>query len=313
MIIHREKDQPLVTVGIPVYNDAEYVATAIGDILAQTYPHLEIIVSDNFSIDGTEGICRGFANEDMRIRYIRQTRNIGPHENFKYLRGHASGKYFMWAASDDRWHPEFIERLVASLECDPKASVAFCPFSEIDDQGSMLPGIYRFDFGASSVVARIAKFNFERSARRDAFFYGLLRRSNADKMNLIKWWWFNKTIHMNNAYPPLSFLLATGDYKFVDFDKPLFFNRIHLNAKPRHSVKLSSWPFMVAYFAFLLRKFNQVYETEKAIYLGCGSLLTCMAVFPVLFIRLVYDCIQENHRILIAAARRFKRLIWWAK
>ncbi|KAG5180376.1 nucleotide-diphospho-sugar transferase, partial [Tribonema minus] len=125
----------LVTVGIPVYNDEKYVGAAIEDILAQTYRNLEIVISDNGSTDGSADICQRYAGKDARVRYVRQERNIGPHANFRYLLDHAQGVYFMWAASDDRWDPEFIARLAGSLESRPEATVAFCPYSEIDEQG----------------------------------------------------------------------------------------------------------------------------------------------------------------------------------
>jgi glycosyltransferase involved in cell wall biosynthesis len=313
MKISGKKEPALVTVGIPIYNDIEYASAAIGDILAQTYQHLEIIISDNCSTDGTEAICRSFASKDARIHYVRQEHNIGPHANFKYLIDKSSGAYFMWAASDDRWHPEFIERLVVSLESDPKAAVAFGPFSEIDERGQALPGEYRFDFSGSSAAERIIKFHLASSSRRDAFFYALFRKSNAEKMSFIKWWWFNKTIPMNNAYPPLSNLLAGGDYKFVEFEKPLWMNRVHMKSKPRHSGELSSWPFLFAYCAFLLRKLNQLYETVRSVFNGGGSVLTVIVVFPVLVVRCLYDCVEETRRLLLGAARRIKNLMQMGK
>lgn len=147
MLSDINNNKPLVTVGIPVYNDEKYVAAAIEDILAQTYHNLEIVIADNCSTDDSGRICQSYANKDKRVRYVRHGRNIGPHANFMYLLDHAQGSYFMWAASDDRWDSEFIERLVDSLESEPDAVVAFCPYSEIDEQGRLLSGEYRFDFG----------------------------------------------------------------------------------------------------------------------------------------------------------------------
>lgn len=304
----QKNEGPLVTVGIPVYNDERYVTAAIDDILAQTYRNLEIIISDNCSTDGSETICRGYVGKDSRVRYVRQERNIGPHANFKYLMDHAQGVYFMWAASDDRWDPEFIERLVRSLELDPEAAVAFCPYSEIDEQGMLLPGSYHFDFSGVSALRRVTKFHLEPSDRRDAFFYGLYRREKAANIRFIKWWWINKSIPMNHAYPSLSYVLAAGNYHFVGSDCPLWFNRVHLNSKPRHSADFASRPFF-SYVAFHLRKINQLYETEKAVLKGSGSALTGMLVFPVLVGRCLYDCLIEARRVLQGTVRRLKSLI----
>jgi glycosyltransferase involved in cell wall biosynthesis len=303
----QKNEGPLVTVGIPVYNDEKYVTAAIDDILAQTYRNLEIVISDNCSTDGSQAICRGYVGKDARVRYVRQERNIGPHANFRYLMDHARGEYFMWAASDDRWDPEFIERLTGSLESEPEAAAAFCPYSEIDEQGALLPGDYRFDFGGASALRRITKFHLESSGRRDAFFYGLFRRCKAVKMRFIKWWWINKNIPMNNAYPPLSYILAMGNYHLVASERPLWFNRVHLNSKPRHSAELASRP-LFSYVAFHLRKINQLYETEKAVLRGSGSILTGVLIFPVLVGRCLYDCLMEARRVLRGLARRLKRV-----
>lgn len=299
---------PLVTVGIPVYNDEKYVAAAIEDILGQTYSNLEIVISDNCSTDGSESICRTYAGKDTRVRYVRQQRNIGPHANFRYLLDHAEGTYFMWAASDDRWEPEFVERLVRSLESDPEAVVAFCPYSEIDEQGAQLPGEYRFDFSGSSPLRRITKFHLETSGRRDAFFYGLFRRSKAVKLKFIKWWWINKNIPMNIAYPPMSYILATGNYHLVPSDRPLWFNRVHLNSKPRHSADFASRLFF-SYAAFHLLKINQLYETEKAVLKGSESIFTGLLVFPVLVARYLFDCVMETRRVLWGMSGKLKSLV----
>jgi glycosyltransferase involved in cell wall biosynthesis len=306
MSILQKSESPLVTVGIPVYNDEKYLSAAIGDILAQTHCNLEIVISDNCSTDGTEDICRGYASRDARIRYVRQEYNLGQHGNFRYLLDSARGEYFMWAASDDRWHPEFIARMVGSLAGEPTAAVAFCPYSEIDERGVLLAGDYRFDFGGPSAARRIIKFHLEPSGRRDAFFYGLVRRSKAAKIELNKWWWLNKNIPMNLAYPVLSHILAAGNYHLVDSEKPLWFNRVHLNSKFRHSGELSSWSFLLANFSILLRKINQVYETEKAVVKGSGSFLTGVLVFPVVTIRCLCDYLLQTLLVILSGASRLK-------
>jgi len=213
----------------------------------------------------------------------------------------------MWAASDDRWDPEFIERLVSSLESEPEAAVAFCPYSEIDEKGALLPGSYSFDFGGASALQRITKFHLEPSGRRDAFFYGLFRRSKAVKMQFIKWWWINKNIPMNVAYPPLTYILVVGDYKLVASERPLWLNRIHLNSTPRHSAEFAS-RLLLSYAAFHLRKINQLYETERVIVRGSKSLLMGALIFPVLVGRCLYDCFMEARRILQGLVRLLRRI-----
>ena len=61
-----------VTIGMPVFNGANYVGEAVESILAQTFGDLELVISDNASTDATEQICRDMAARDRRIRYLRQ-------------------------------------------------------------------------------------------------------------------------------------------------------------------------------------------------------------------------------------------------
>lgn len=302
-----EKIRPLVTVGIAVYNDERYVAAAIEDILAQTYPNLEIIISDNCSSDGSQRICREYAGEDTRIRYVRQASNIGAHANFRYLLDNAGGKYFMWAASDDRWDAEFVTRLAHSLEECPEAAVAFCRYAEIDERGDVISDGFDFDFGGSSAVVRVSKFHLTRSSRRDAFFYGLFRRDKIVRAQLVEWWGINKPIAMTLAYPPMSHVLAAGDYRFVSSDRPLFWNRIHRESKPRHSAHFATRP-ISAFFAFHLRNLNRLYETEKSVVRGSGSVLVGIAVFPVLAARSLYDSVIEVQRVLLVGFRRVAKI-----
>ena len=52
---------------------------------------------------------------DQRVRYFRQPKNIGWHNNFKFVLGQATGEFFMWAADDDEWNRQFIERCLANM------------------------------------------------------------------------------------------------------------------------------------------------------------------------------------------------------
>lgn len=84
---------PLVTIGIPTYNRADgYLKGAIQSALDQTYPNLEIFISDNCSSDNTGLLVKSFA--DPRIRYHRHDVNIGGNNNFNYCVEKARGSIF---------------------------------------------------------------------------------------------------------------------------------------------------------------------------------------------------------------------------
>jgi glycosyltransferase involved in cell wall biosynthesis len=98
---------------MPVYNGAKYIRDALDFLLAQTYPDLELIISDNASTDKTEEICRGYVARDARIRYVRRPENTGAAAYFQFVPDEAVGEYFMRAAHDDYWKPDFIAHALA--------------------------------------------------------------------------------------------------------------------------------------------------------------------------------------------------------
>ena len=64
------KEQPLVSVIIPVYNVERYLAQCLDSVINQTYPNLEIICVNDGSRDGSLDILRRYADEDARIQVI---------------------------------------------------------------------------------------------------------------------------------------------------------------------------------------------------------------------------------------------------
>lgn len=144
------KDAPLhehgvfLSIGMPVYNGEASIKKALNSLLAQTHRNFELIISDNASTDKTEIICRQYAEKDGRIRYIRQAENRGAIFNFSFVLQEASGNYFMWAAIDDWWHPEFIEANLRILIEKPGvvASISKVDMSCLRGKDPLLIGTY---------------------------------------------------------------------------------------------------------------------------------------------------------------------------
>lgn len=128
-----------VTIGLPVYNGANYVAAAIDSILAQSYSDFDLLISDNASNDATEEICRAYAGKDRRIRYTRQPQNIGAAANFNRLVGMCESPYFKWAAHDDVLAPGFLAACVDVLDRDQGVVLASPGSTLIDETGAPLP------------------------------------------------------------------------------------------------------------------------------------------------------------------------------
>jgi glycosyltransferase involved in cell wall biosynthesis len=105
---------PLFTIAIPTFNRAHLIAESLSSALAQKYPAIEIIVSDNASTDETCSVVSKLA--DSRVRYVRHCENMGPENNFLYCFESATGEYFSWLQDDDLIFPDFAERAVKDLE-----------------------------------------------------------------------------------------------------------------------------------------------------------------------------------------------------
>jgi glycosyltransferase involved in cell wall biosynthesis len=149
------KAPPRVTVGLPVHNGENYLTQALDSLLAQTFTDFELVVSDNHSTDATEEICRTYAARDPRIRYLRQERNIGAIPNHNALVGEARAPYFKWAAHDDVYGPELLERCVAVLDQEPGVVLCHADKAVIDGGGTVVQELdYLLDTGSSDPVER---------------------------------------------------------------------------------------------------------------------------------------------------------------
>ncbi|CAN5881213.1 glycosyltransferase family 2 protein [soil metagenome] len=129
--------RPLVTIGVSTYNRADgYLQNALESALAQTYPNLEIVVSDNGSSDGTEAYVKSFGDE--RIRYFKQAQNIGANANFNFCLDQARGDYFLLLHDDDVLDPDLVESCLNAAADDTRVGVLRSGTRVIDGAGKVL-------------------------------------------------------------------------------------------------------------------------------------------------------------------------------
>jgi len=99
---HFEAAKPLLTIAIPTYNRAgclKELLAVLNDQLKDE-PRVELIISDNASLDETSLVAQDFMARGLRVRYIRNPQNIGADANFLQCFEQARGKY-VWIFSDD--------------------------------------------------------------------------------------------------------------------------------------------------------------------------------------------------------------------
>ena len=132
---------PLISVVIPTYNRAAFVVAAIESVLAQTYPHVEILIVDDGSTDETSEKVRELIELNSRegatvkpIRYIHQN-NQGPSRARNQGIAKAQGSWIAFLDSDDFWLPEKLELQVRTLERFEECGACYTNARLVDTSG----------------------------------------------------------------------------------------------------------------------------------------------------------------------------------
>jgi glycosyltransferase involved in cell wall biosynthesis len=110
---------PKVSIGIPTFNRANLLRRSIESAIGQDYPNVEILISDNASTDSTPDICGLYINTyGSRIKYVRQSVNLGATANFSKVLEMASGEFFMWLGDDDWIDASYVGSCLRELIAD---------------------------------------------------------------------------------------------------------------------------------------------------------------------------------------------------
>ncbi len=213
---HPADSSPKVSIGMPVYNGAEFISQALDALLAQSYTNFELIISDNASTDTTQSICLDYAARDPRIKYVRNEVNIGSVGNFQRVLALSTGEYFMWAAHDDLWCPHYVQLCLDALLSNPKAVLCFTATFLLQREGTVF-GEYKdedLDTVNLEKLGRLKKVIT--GVKRNCAFYGLYRRSVLEHVTF------------RNRYGGDHIFLAELSLygKFIQLPEPCFYSRL---------------------------------------------------------------------------------------
>jgi len=123
----------IISVVIPTYNRAPWVAAAVQSALAQTYPHTEVIVVDDGSTDSTADVLEAFTR-DGRVRYFHQE-NLGVSAARNRGIREARGRFIAFLDSDDVWYPWKLEVQSRLLETMPRLALVCTEFAASTAEG----------------------------------------------------------------------------------------------------------------------------------------------------------------------------------
>lgn len=169
---------PRVSIGLPVYNGAEYLEHSVRSVLDQDYRDLELIVADNASTDGSVEIVEKLAADDDRVVLLRSDENRGAAWNYNRVLAAASGELFRWHAHDDWFEPGLLSALVTALDQHPDAVLAHSWTKFVDVDGAET--VFVDDLGATSASPAQRLGSVIRRLTYCNAVFGLIRRDELD-------------------------------------------------------------------------------------------------------------------------------------
>lgn len=226
-------ESPLVSVCIPAYNSEATLGQTLEAVLAQDYPHLDIVVSDNQSTDRTKTIVEKYA--ERGVRYCTPDKRpewavslpgyIGAYINANFVLSQGRGEYLCLFHSDDLYEPSIVRQQVEVMQAHPNVGAVFTQRQMIDEDNrpirmgiTSLPdelrGRLTFDFG-TLLNAVLAHSNFLSTPSV------MLRRSVIEKVG-----GFNERQFMTSADLEMWSRIAHHGYEIAIIDQPLLKYRI---------------------------------------------------------------------------------------
>lgn len=123
---------PLISVIMPCYNAATFVAESVASVFGQSHGNVELIVVDDGSSDGSERLLAELERtHEGRMRLFHASR-IGPYPARNLALSHARGDYVAFLDADDWWSPDALEKLLSTLLAE-QADIAYCGWQNVGD------------------------------------------------------------------------------------------------------------------------------------------------------------------------------------
>ncbi|MDZ8085260.1 MAG: glycosyltransferase [Nostoc sp. DedQUE12b] len=126
-ILFKNKELPLVSICIPTFNGESFILEAIASVISQTYPYLEIIISDDDSSDQTLELIKLILEKTTAVFTLIKHETYGLANNWNFCISQARGKYIKFLFQDDLLEPTAIEEMVNLAEQDEEIGLVFSP------------------------------------------------------------------------------------------------------------------------------------------------------------------------------------------
>lgn len=131
---------------MPTYNRERFLPGAIESVLSQDYPHLELLVLDDGSSDGTAEILKRYqASHPERFRFTRD-RHMGQARTLNRAFELARGEFLGQLSDDDLLLPGAVTKLAEALLADPEVVVAYPAYQAIDERGDVIDTVVPIEY-----------------------------------------------------------------------------------------------------------------------------------------------------------------------
>lgn len=168
-------NSPLVSIGVPSYNRPKTLERTLTSLVNQTYPNLEIVISDDCSTNPeVEKVIQKFQG-DPRVIYYHHAVNKGAIGNFNFILGKLSGEYFMRIADDDWLDLNYVEACLTFLLANPDYSSAYGLARVYDTDGSFVRHDSAVRMDHADGGDRIK--HYYENVKFNSCYYGLMHRS----------------------------------------------------------------------------------------------------------------------------------------
>jgi len=265
---------PLVTIGLPIYNEERTLARALDSLLEQDYRNFEIVICDNASTDRTAEICAGYLS-DSRIRYYRNETNVGGIANFNRVFELSRGEFFMWASGHDVRHPSFTSRALELMRDDE--SIVLCHSQVLwTAEGGGEPEPIPSFVDTRGVSHEIARLNVVLWGLVTGYpIYGLIRSSALRRTDV-----YREVVSPDITL--LGELALLGEFAFIPepmLSAPRPTDNWQIYVKKHMSKPLSPWSAQVLYWRMvgeLCRATRRHPQGIRHKAVGTASVLLCM-------------------------------------
>lgn len=126
----------LVSIIMPSWNTAKFIAESIQSVINQTYTNWELLIVDDCSTDKTDRVVEPFLI-DARIKYFKNEKNSGAALTRNRAMREAKGEWIAFLDSDDLWMPEKLERQIGFMQ-EHGHVLSFTEYEKIDEEDQPL-------------------------------------------------------------------------------------------------------------------------------------------------------------------------------